>query len=200
MRKKRKYSSEIEKEKRLMNWHSGRNTIFTMILYFCFNTFLITTILSIFINYKVDTIFLTNYGFAILIGISSVCFSWARNIDKNEDIWDEYERIMDCAVDSIYSAILFLLSSGFKFLSLGIKNGDGFQNIYTNPILKITFIVISGICLLFAAVRFSYVVKEILLLKIIYDDNKWKKEIDEKEIKNKLKNHQSQEENTDINE
>ena len=173
----------IKKERRLKRILKNSNILFVVLLQAMFISFLAGAIIAVFMNPNVNTISLTNAGFAILIAISSVCFSWARNIDKQNDEFDQYNRIMDCAIDSIYSAILYLMSSGFKFLSIGLINTEGYKNIYSGSGFKITFLILSGICLLLASVRFGNVIKEILMLTIIHEDKQWENEISRKEKK-----------------
>lgn len=179
---------KLKKERRFKKITSSTNILFVVLLEILFNTFLIGAIVFVFINYNANTLPLTNSGFAILIAISSVCFSWARNIERNNDKYREHDRLMDCAIDSIYSAILYLFSSGFKFLSIGLQNTEGFKNIYSGSGFKITFLILFGICLLLASVRFSFVIKEILLLTVIHEDKSWEIEIKEKELRHQLKN------------
>ncbi len=58
-------------------------------------------------NIKEDTTSLTNYGFAILAGIASICFSWTRGLDiKEEPLM--IARISKAGEGSLHCAIIFL--------------------------------------------------------------------------------------------
>jgi hypothetical protein len=66
-------------------------------------------------NFDKDTTSLTNYGFAFLVGISSLAFSWSRNIlTENKE---RANRILDNAVQGFYCAIIFLLGSALKHIA-----------------------------------------------------------------------------------
>ena len=59
-----------------------------------------------------DTVNLTNYGFAILVGLSSVCFAWARSLKEGEE---EIIEIIFYAESFLHCAIIFLITSAIKY-------------------------------------------------------------------------------------
>ncbi|WP_448103483.1 hypothetical protein [Pedobacter panaciterrae] len=69
-----------------------------------------------FIQLKNETISLTSIGFAMMMGLASVLFNWARSIDA--DIYrDAYRRINKMAAQTLLTGLMFLLSSIFKLVS-----------------------------------------------------------------------------------
>lgn len=71
-------------------------------------------------NIKEDTTSLTNYGFAILVGISSLCFSWARGLNKDEDT-QTLEKATIFGESFFHSAIIFLLLSAIKYATIHLE-------------------------------------------------------------------------------
>lgn len=69
-------------------------------------------------NVDIDTTNLTNYGFAILAGISSICFSWSKNLNSEDE--NTSERIIIIAECFLHTAIIFLLSSAIKYSAIHI--------------------------------------------------------------------------------
>lgn len=64
-----------------------------------------------------DTTLLTNIGFAMFIGISSVLFSWARSLDEKR-FPKQVHALNRIAVISILGSICFIFSSLFKYIAL----------------------------------------------------------------------------------
>jgi hypothetical protein len=80
--------------------------------------FLITAaVLYNFKNLKSDTTNLTNYGFAILAGMGSICFSWSRCLDSKEESV-AIKKITNAGEVFFHSAVIFLIASIFKYSSL----------------------------------------------------------------------------------
>ncbi len=93
-------------------------------------------------NIKEDTTNLTNYGFAILAGISSICFSWTRGLDKEKEPL-MIDRISQAGEGSLHGAIIFLLASALKYSSIHLdfiipKTWAIFYAIM-NPFLTLTY-------------------------------------------------------------
>lgn len=76
-----------------------------------------TIVIYGFKNINEDTTSLTNYGFAILVGISSVCFSWTRGLDNEKEPL-MIKRISQAGEGSLHCAIVFLLASALKYSTL----------------------------------------------------------------------------------
>lgn len=95
-------------------------------------------------NIREDTTYLTNYGFAILIGLSSVCFSWTRNIDNEKEPL-MLKRVSASAEGFLHCAIIFLLSSIIKYgtLKLGILFGEEYNLV--KEIIINSFSIIYGL-------------------------------------------------------
>jgi len=74
-----------------------------------------------FSNPKLDTTQYTNYGFAVLAAIASICFSWSRSIqndpDKSKKVNFNGERVF-------FGSLLFLSASLFKYLYLKMDKPD----------------------------------------------------------------------------
>lgn len=68
-----------------------------------------------FSNMSEDTTNFTNIGFAILSGLSILCFTWASTFDKDEI---RREKIRNFGENSLHAAVLFLIASTVKYISL----------------------------------------------------------------------------------
>lgn len=77
-------------------------------------------ILFHFKNIKEDTSNITNYGFAILAGISSICFSWIKTLDKEIEP-EMIKKITHVGESFFYCSILFLILSALKYSSLHLE-------------------------------------------------------------------------------
>ncbi|AMQ00954.1 hypothetical protein AY601_4103 [Pedobacter cryoconitis] len=64
-----------------------------------------------------DTTLLTNIGFAMFVGISSMLFTWARSLDEKK-FPKQVHSLNTVAVISILGSIFFIFSSLFKYLAL----------------------------------------------------------------------------------
>jgi hypothetical protein len=72
------------------------------------------------LDFKSDSFGLTNYGFAIALGISSVAFSWARNIATEYRI--KYLHLNEIGMNALYACITFLMGSALKFAVMAKNN------------------------------------------------------------------------------
>ena len=133
------------------------SAILNIFLDISFAFFCIYVLFTELINFNNNTLSLTNAGFAILMGFSSVSFSWARNQDDK----DKAKRINACGVNALYGAIAFLIGSGFKFVA--IETNRYFIN--NNSIIYFSKIL-TFICLAIAVIRFYNVISE--LIRIIF--------------------------------
>lgn len=114
------------------------------VLLFVYVVFMI--ILDYFGNIENDTTTLTNFGFAILGGISSITFSWQKTLDKEDDstLINELQRYGELA---LYAAILFLIASSLKYGAIATSNNQVFK-----PFIN-KYILIGGasVCFMYAA-------------------------------------------------
>ncbi|HBL75987.1 MAG: hypothetical protein A2W90_11260 [Bacteroidetes bacterium GWF2_42_66] len=96
-------------------------------------------------NIEEDTTNLTNYGFAILAAISSVCFSWTRGLDSTKEPL-MIDRIAKAGEGSLHCAIIFLLASALKYstLHLDVLVPKSWTILYST--LNLTLILIYGTC------------------------------------------------------
>jgi hypothetical protein len=143
--------------------YTNFSVIFNVVLTFSFGFFCISLPLFELANFNINTISLTNYGFAILLGLSSVSFSWSRNIANDDK--GKAKRLNDCGVDSLYGAITFLMGSGFKYIAFAANN-ENLKLIFefhSSLIFIPKFLAL--ICFIIALVRFHDVITE--LLKVI---------------------------------
>ncbi len=81
----------------------------------------VAIIIAEFKDFKKDTTGLTNYGFAILAGISSLCFSWLKTLDANKEP-KMIKEISIAGEGSLHAAIIFLLSSALKYGSFHLNS------------------------------------------------------------------------------
>lgn len=108
-----------------------------------------------------DTTYLTNYGFAILIGFASICFSWARNMDREKEP-KMLDEVSIAGEKSFHSAILFLMGSGIKYILINLT-------IYIESsavlyCLHIFFYVIYLACFAIAYIKFESVIRDLNFL------------------------------------
>lgn len=106
-----------------------------------------------------DTTYLTNYGFAILIGLASISFSWARNMDK------EKEPVMlgivsKAGENSFHSSIIFLIASGLKYSLVNLNQFLENDTIFFNIIHLILYIVFL-VCFAIAYIKLESVIREL---------------------------------------
>jgi hypothetical protein len=73
-----------------------------------------------FSNPKENTTALTNIGFAVLGGISSICFSWSRAIEEKVMVKD----IVSAGEHCFLAALLFLCASAIKFGFFTLVKGN----------------------------------------------------------------------------
>lgn len=98
----------------------------------------------VFSNPEIDTVSLTNLGFAIFIGLSSVLFSWSRSLDEKKHQYS-VKQINKMAARSIMGSIFFILSSFFKYFAL-----SKYVDIDRNQTIDLILEVVSVICILIA--------------------------------------------------
>lgn len=96
-------------------------------------------------NIKEDTTSLTNYGFAILAGIASICFSWTRGLDQAKEP-SMIARISKAGESSLHCAILFLLASALKYGAIHLDTliPKSWKIIYT--IVGISLTITYSVC------------------------------------------------------
>ena len=117
-------------------------------------------------NITEDTTSLTNYGFAILAGLASVCFSWTRGLDvKKEPLM--IERISKAGEGSLHCAIIFLLASSLKYstIHLELLVPKSWTIIYTT--IKILLTVVYGTCFSLGFFKFDRIIADIN--KLLYE-------------------------------
>ena len=96
------------------------------------------------------------YPFAIFAACGAICFSWVRAVDSSHA--EKIERIRVCAEDFLLSAILFLISSLFKYstihpldnskkLARALKNFLSFMD-WVFPIIFIIAYLIGAIAIM----------------------------------------------------
>jgi len=89
-------------------------------------------VINLFTDPFYDTTKYTNFGFAIFISLASVSFSWVKSLNQKEGPI-MISKIKAAAENSLYSGILFLISSLIKFST--IKLNEAFpiaDNIFSN--------------------------------------------------------------------
>ncbi len=126
-----------------------------------------TLILYSFTNLKEDTTFLTNYGFAILVGVASICFSWVRSLDKTSEP-KMISRLNKYGEYAVHAAIIFLLGSVVKYMALHL---DILFNLFMlkqwiTPRLYVQIVMssISSLCFTQAFIKANFSISGINLL------------------------------------
>jgi len=150
--------------KRFLRFYKTIQLLFHIFIDLGFGILVLYAIISELTNFSKDTFGLTNYGFAILLGISSICFSWARNLSPDKE--KEKKRLTDNATEALYGALIFLLASGFKLVSF-VRDNSYLQSLESlNP--KIFYVPkgLAILCFIVAGIRFYNVIFDIL--KIIF--------------------------------
>ncbi len=97
------------------------------------------------LNKKNDTTNITNFGFAILVGMASVCFSWIRALSQDEP--DSVAHSIRKAGEMfLHSAIIFILASSLKYTSfhLDFLIPSGLTVVIN--IFKYTLLIVYSIC------------------------------------------------------
>lgn len=114
---------------------------------------------------KKDTLSLTSVGFAMCIGIASVCFSWLKTLDttNEKDLIDTIKKVGEIVFGI---GLFFLLATALKYGSLTIY-----------PTYKMTFVRIIGVIMSLSSVVLYmiafYTSGKVfrILLTTIYDRN-----------------------------
>ena len=75
------------------------------------------------VNADID-VKVTNIGFAVLIGLTSVCFSWVRTYEHPEGTAALRKKIRSVGESSLLTSIIFLLASIFKYSLFILKNNN----------------------------------------------------------------------------
>jgi len=75
---------------------------------------LIMVVMNLAVDKTVDTMQLTNVGFAMFVGISTMLFNWGRVMNP-KFFTNEINLINSAAIRSIVGSCLFLLSSAVKY-------------------------------------------------------------------------------------
>jgi hypothetical protein len=158
------------KLKKLLNYFYNENKIGRFFIVFIPSFLLILLgAFIIFDNFQTaskDTTYLTNYGFAILIGIASICFSWARNMNiEIEPLM--ISRVNIAGENSFHSAILFLIASGIKHSLVNLETYVTKQWFYVQNILHLILYIIFLICFTIAYIKFEAVIRDLNFL--LYD-------------------------------
>jgi hypothetical protein len=133
---------------------------------FFFNIIGISVVIYGFRNIKEDTTSLTNYGFAILAGIASVCFSWIRGLDiNNEPLM--IERISKAGEGALHCAIIFLLASALKYSTLHLEFLIPKTWIIIYTTINIFLAVIYGTCFSLGFYKVGRIISDIN--KLLYE-------------------------------
>ncbi|RFZ90103.1 hypothetical protein D0C36_22950 [Mucilaginibacter conchicola] len=117
------------------------------------------------IDYKKDTIAVSNVGFAAFLALASISFNWAKTFDSSDDQQaDIIEKLNLAASKAIMAAICFVGASLAKYIV--IKGNEIGHNIISDTeFLKV--ILYLG-CVVTFNVAFSLAVDVITRLGVIY--------------------------------
>ncbi|MBC9910573.1 hypothetical protein [Chitinophaga varians] len=83
-------------------------------------------LLEDFYNPVKDTTNVTNIGFAVLAGISSLSFSWAGRLDRQTES-QLHDDIVRFGALAFHAALIFITASGLKYIHIHIDNSKPFQ-------------------------------------------------------------------------
>lgn len=129
-----------------------------------FKIFGVWAILYEILNFRADSFGLTYYGLALSLSISSVSFSWARNIAN--DTRTKFLHLNEIGMNALYAAIAFLMGTVLKFavITKDIKILNEFLTDLT--IYSFVLKAFSLICFVLATWWFSEAITD--LLRIIH--------------------------------
>ncbi|MDQ0106918.1 hypothetical protein J2T02_002031 [Chitinophaga terrae (ex Kim and Jung 2007)] len=87
-----------------------------------------------------DTTHITNIGFAVLAGISSLSFTWAGKIEQSSDrtLHDEVVRMGEV---SFHAALVYIIASGLKYIYIHIDAAMGSHYWFGERIIRFTYII-----------------------------------------------------------
>jgi hypothetical protein len=113
---------------------------------------------------------LLNYGFVIFLGLSSICFSWAKSLPQKEE--KLFKRIYKCGIKSLQGSIIFLIGAIFKCVMTGIPG----TLVSVCPKLVYFPKIGAYICFVVATTEFLKILVEILKIirisvRFSFDDN-----------------------------
>lgn len=113
-----------------------------------------------------NTVTLTSYGFAIFVGVATVCFNWARSFDtsKHRQI---IQFINNTAELSIYGCVFFLITSVAKYFAYNPVKKYPYVDETTEAILKygsMPFLWFAFIIILFNILRIITIGSQLIII------------------------------------
>jgi hypothetical protein len=137
---------------------------FSIIFGVIFHIYFFILIFLQLLDFQKDRLGILNYGFAIMIGLSAVCFSWARNLlteNKNRA-----ERISDTGSEALFGALAFLIGITFQHVAV-TRDIPYLSDLLSYTWLVSTIKILAVICFLVATFTATRVIKELLLITMI---------------------------------
>jgi hypothetical protein len=129
-----------------------------------FKIFGVCAILYEILNFRSDSFGLTYYGLALSLSISSVSFSWSRNIAN--ETRTKFLHLNDIGMNALYAAIAFLMGTVLKFAVI-TKDIKFITTLLTDlPIYGYIIKTFALICFVLATWWFSEAITD--LLRIIH--------------------------------
>jgi len=118
-------------------------------------------------NFHNDTAVITNFGFAILLGLASVSFSWSRAMLPTKV--ESKKRLLTCGTHALYGSIIFLVGSAIKYATM--PHGIDYLNFLSDDNSFWAYIPrsLAFICFLYAIMKANVVIPG--LLKIIAESH-----------------------------
>jgi hypothetical protein len=134
-----------------------------------FFIFIIAWLGSEFLTPKKDTTIFLSVGFAMLIGLASVCFSWVKTIDGNEENDQKTKKVIKVCGESFFiTALYMVVAIALQYVSLKLDDPKLHSLIFLGKICYwLSYIIIMTVVTYFT-VSFS---KLLHLLFIRVDNN-----------------------------
>lgn len=88
-----------------------------------FGLFMIVWMTTVFLEPKKDVTVFLSVGFAMLIALASVCFSWVKTIDEKDQ--KTIREIKICGESFLLSAIVIVVAIALKYVSLTLEERKG---------------------------------------------------------------------------
>lgn len=133
-------------------------------------------------NFNKDTALITNFGFAILLGLASISFSWSRAVFP-ENI-ERKKKLLTCGTHALYGSIIFLVGSAIKYATM--PHGIEYLNFLSDDSSFWVYIPrsLAFICFLYAIMKTNVVIPGLLKIIAQAHDEDLKEEIEEEKKQN----------------
>ena len=123
---------------------------------FAFWAFVFYWIATDFMAPKKDTTIFLSVGFAMLIGLASVCFSWVKTIEESDERAQKIKKdIKICGESFFLTALYLIIASALKYVSIRLSTEKYQLFIFFGKVSYWIFYIIIVTVLIYFTVAFA---------------------------------------------